>query len=163
MTQPDDDGPAIDFEAELKPVKPGSKAAYVHVPAAQASVFGSRARVPVRITLRGHSFLASLGPRGDGDFYVVVNVRMREGAGVRAGDTVAVRIVRDDTPREVELPSDLASTLDVDPDAAAGWAKLPFSRRDEMVSWIGSAKRTETRERRVDTAMERLRTGERLR
>lgn len=63
MTQRDGAEPAIDFEAELLPVKPGSKAAYVHVPAPLASVFGSRARVPVRITLRGHSFLASLGPR----------------------------------------------------------------------------------------------------
>jgi uncharacterized protein YdeI (YjbR/CyaY-like superfamily) len=32
-----------------------------------------------------------------------------------------------------------------------------------MVSWIESAKRTETRERRVETAVERLRTGARLR
>lgn len=163
MSKRGDEQPAIDFEAELKPVRPGSKAAYVQVPAALASVFGSRARVPVRITLRGHSFLASLGPRGDGDFYVVVNEKMRKTAGVSAGDTVAMRIVRDDTPREVEPPPDLTSALAGDPEAEVGWAKLPFSRRDEMVSWIGSAKRTETRERRVETAVERLRTGARLR
>jgi hypothetical protein len=47
--------------------------------------------------------------------------------------------------------------LAADPTAAAAFEKLSFSHRREYAQWIGEAKRAETRARRLDQTMERLR------
>jgi hypothetical protein len=43
----------------------------------------------------------------DGCHRMVVNREIREGAGVRAGDTVTVEMERDDAPRTVAVPSSI--------------------------------------------------------
>ena len=52
------------------------------------TVFGTRARVPVKGTINGFPFRSSLMNMGDGHM-MVVNRKMREGAGCQAGDTRA--------------------------------------------------------------------------
>jgi uncharacterized protein YdeI (YjbR/CyaY-like superfamily) len=66
---------------------------------------------------------------------------------------------RDDRPREVALPDDLAAALADDEAAAAGYERLAFSHRREYTEWIEGAKKPETRARRVTRTLERLRAS----
>lgn len=60
-----------------------------------------------------------------------------------------------------QIAPDLRKTLDSDPAARAKWDDLtPLARRD-FVSWIDSAKKAETRKRRVDSIPSRLASGKR--
>ena len=65
-------------------------------------------------------------------------------------------VVLDDVPREVEVPADLRAALDGEPAARAAFEALAFSHRKEFVRWVTTAKRVETRERRVSQTLTML-------
>ncbi len=63
----------------------------------------------------------------------------------------------DTAPREVEVPAALAAALAADPQAKAVFDGMAFTHRKEYARWVAEAKRDETRERRVQQAVEMIR------
>ena len=63
--------------------------------------------------------------------------------------------------RTVEVPGDLASVLAADTEAARAFEQLSFTHRTEYVRWITSARRDETRWRRLGEVPELLKQGRR--
>jgi len=62
---------------------------------------------------------------------------------------------------EARVPTDLRNALAAAPMAKAQWKDLtPIARRD-FISWIDSAKQTETRRRRIEKACSMLAAGKR--
>jgi uncharacterized protein YdeI (YjbR/CyaY-like superfamily) len=60
-----------------------------------------------------------------------------------------------------EIPPDLCDMLAANPDAAKRWDDLtPLGRRD-FLGWVGSARRPETRARRIESIPSRLASGKR--
>lgn len=94
-----------------------------------------------------------------GSFRLPLNRGNRAVAGLSPGEVVEVAIERDDDPRVVEVPEDLAAALEGDDAAGTNFAGLSYSHQREYVEWITEAKRPETRARRVAQAVERLREG----
>jgi uncharacterized protein YdeI (YjbR/CyaY-like superfamily) len=86
---------------------------------------------------------------------IAFNKKILAGAGVSPGDHVDVDIWRDDEPREVEVPADLAEAL-----GRAGvrnaFDTMSFSHRREWVEHVTSAKRPETRTKRVVACVEAM-------
>ena len=117
--------------------------------------FGTRGRVPVRGTINGFPFRTSIFPMG-GCHFMVVNKPTREGAKVKGGDTVKVVMERDDEKREITPPEDLARALKGDKAARAAWDKLSYTSRKEYAVAVESAKKPETRARRIEKAMAEL-------
>jgi hypothetical protein len=103
------------------------------------------------VTINGWTWRSTVMRYGE-RYYLPVNARNREGAGVAAGDRVEVLLELDAEPRDVPVPADLADAL-----AAAGlrdaWDACSYSHRREWVEAIESAKRPETRTRRVGRAV----------
>jgi hypothetical protein len=116
------------------------------------------ARVPVRVTVSGHTFRTTTMRYGGLD-YIGLNREVREGAGVAAGDTITVELERDTEPREVEVPPELAEALAGDREAKAAFDSFSYTHRKEYARWIAEAKREDTRERRLARAVEMLRAG----
>ena len=85
-------------------------------------VFGTRARVPVRGSINGFPFRSSLMPMG-GCHRMPVNRTLREGAGVKPGDMVAVVMERDDQGRTVDAPVVLQKALGKNKAAKGNWEK----------------------------------------
>jgi uncharacterized protein YdeI (YjbR/CyaY-like superfamily) len=56
---------------------------------------------------------------------------------------------------------DVAAALAADPDARARFEALSFTHRKEYVDWIQSAKRADTRQRRLAQATKLLKSGRR--
>ena len=56
-------------------------------------------------------------------------------------------------------PADFARALDADPVARAAYDKLAYSHKREHVRAVESAKRPETRTRRIEKAIAMLRDG----
>lgn len=61
--------------------------------------------------------------------------------------------------KEIEIPADLKKALASDKQASTNFKKFPPSHRREYVEWITEAKRPETREKRIKTAIEWLSEG----
>ena len=114
-------------------------------------------RVPVVVTIDGgYSYRSTTAVMG-GRNLVGVSAEHRAASGVTGGQVVQITIVRDDAPREVDVPPPLAEALAADPVAAAAWEKLAYSHRKEHVRAITEAKADETRIRRVQKAVAMLR------
>ena len=132
-----------------------SEACGITIPFDVEKTFGARARVPVRGTINGFAFRSSIFPMG-GCFMMPVNRALREGAGVKAGETISVVMERDTEERVITPPADLASALKKDPGAWAAWDKLSYTHKKEIAQAIEAAKRPETRRHRIEKAIEEL-------
>jgi hypothetical protein len=147
--------PAKTFTVELERVQ--KTATMFRVPFDLESAFG-RARPPVKVTIRGHTWRTTPGVY-DGEGLVVVNRAVKGASGVDAGDRVRVRMELDTEPRTVAVPRDLAAALAADPAAKTAFAAMSFTHRREYVEWVEEAKRPETRSRRIASTVDRVREG----
>jgi uncharacterized protein YdeI (YjbR/CyaY-like superfamily) len=59
------------------------------------------------------------------------------------------------------LPADLAETLKLQPQALATWTDITPLARNEWICWIESAKKPETRRKRIAWGCENLSEGKR--
>ncbi|HXO34926.1 MAG TPA: YdeI/OmpD-associated family protein [Candidatus Acidoferrales bacterium] len=149
--------PKLRFKVKIEGREAGVVAA-ITPPIDVPEVFGTRARVPVRGSINGFPFRSSLMPMG-GCHMMPVNRTLREAAGVKPGDMVAVVMERDDQVRTVDAPAVLKKALGKNKAAKGNWEKLPFTHKKEMAVWIEGAKQEETRVRRLAKVMHVLETG----
>jgi hypothetical protein len=136
----------------------GKTATGLRVPDEVVAGLGSGKRPAVRVTINGHTYRTTVAPRGDA-YLVPVSAENRELAGVAAGDEVDVDIELDTEPREVTVPPDFADALGRDSDARRFFDGLSYSQKQWFVLGIEEAKTAETRQRRIDKAVGRLREG----
>ena len=143
------------FTVELERVQ--KTATMFRVPFDLEEAFG-RARPPVKVTIRGHTWRTTPGVYGSVG-HVVVNRAVKAATGVDAGDRVRVTMELDTEPRTVMVPHDLRAALDDHPAVAEAFDELSFTHRREYVEWVEEAKRPETRGRRIAATVERVREG----
>lgn len=147
------------FEASLvRPAGTGTWT-FVQIPFDVVGTYGVRGQIKVKGTVNGVPIRASLMPNGDGTHYMVVKQSVRDEAGVTAGDTVLIAIEPDTDERTVDVPEDFQEALGADAEASAFFEKLSYSHRKEYVEWILSAKKEETRAKRIGQAVDMLAKG----
>ena len=145
-----------EFDAELEgDAGPG---AGVRLPFDAEEVYGSRGRTPVKGTINGVPFRTSVMSMGE-TFWLGFRREYRDAAGVQVGDRVRIRVERDDEPRDVSVPGDLAGAMAADPNVGARFVELSYTHRKEWVRWVEGAKRAETRQRRIEKAVKMLAAG----
>lgn len=144
------------FTVELE--RTGKTGTMFRVPFHLKEAFG-RARPPLRITIRGHTWRTTPGVY-DGVGHVVVNRTVKAATGADAPDRVHVTMELDTEPRTVTAPADLRAALAAAPEAKAAFAGMSFTHRREYVEWVEEAKRPQTRERRIAATVEQVRAGE---
>ena len=142
------------FTADLE--RAGTSSAMLPIPFDVKEEFG-RARPPVRVTIRGHTWRTTPAVYG-GVAYIGLNKDVRAAAGVDVGDRVRVELELDMEPRTVALPEDLRIALEQG-GLRAAFDALSFTHRREYVEWVEGAKRTDTRTRRVAETVRRVRDG----
>lgn len=148
---------ALQFKVKIEGKEAGVVAA-ITPPVDVPEIFGTRARVPIRGTINGFPFRSSLMPCG-GHHMMPVNKTLREGAGVKPGDTVDVVMERDVAERTVEAPPQLKKELAKNKKARDKWHTLSFTHKKEMAILIRDAKQEETRARRLAKIMQVLTTS----
>lgn len=144
------------FQATIE--QNGKTATGIEVPEEVVRDLGSGRQPRVRVTLRGHTYRSTIASRRD-RFLLPVSAAHREAAGVAAGDEVRVGLELDTEPREVTVPPDFAAALDADDAARRFFAGLSYSQQKWFVLGIEEAKKPETRARRIEKAVARLRDG----
>jgi Bacteriocin-protection, YdeI or OmpD-Associated/Domain of unknown function (DUF1905) len=136
----------------------GKTATGITVPGHILAGLGAGKRPKVVVTLRGHTFRAAIGSM-NGLAKIPVSAETRAAAQVSAGDELDVTVEADTAPRVVELPGDLAAALGEAPAARAFYDGLSPSRQNAYVSWVTTARKPETRQRRVEQSVQKLTEG----
>ncbi len=148
-----------EFEAKIEQGRGGG--ALVTIPFDVEKVFGTKGRVPVVATFDGEVYRGSIAPMGGHHILGVVK-EIRGKVGKDVGDCVQVVIKRDLEERKVDVPADLEVAMRSDSAAMEFFRSLSYTDRKEYVRWITSAKRADTRGRRVQKAIEMLSEGLKL-
>ncbi|MEU6767792.1 YdeI/OmpD-associated family protein [Streptomyces sp. NPDC046853] len=141
------------FRALVEPPEPMRG---LEVPPEVVEALGGGARPPVTITVNGHSWRSRVAIMRGRHLLGLSNAN-RQAAGVTIGDEVSVESELDTEPRVVVEPEDFARALKDDPDARAAYDILSDSRKREHVRTIESAKKPETRSRRIEKVLAALR------
>jgi Bacteriocin-protection, YdeI or OmpD-Associated/Domain of unknown function (DUF1905) len=133
----------------------GKTATGFRVPREVVESFGAGKRPRVVVTIGAHSYRSTVAAYGD-LFMLPLSAPNREAAGVAAGDDVEVTLEADTAPRTVAVPDDFAGALRADPTAQRAFDALSYSGRRGLVDGITSAKKPETRQRRIERAVKQL-------
>lgn len=147
------EGGSVEFRATVQ--LDGKTATGIRVPDTVVEALGGGNRPRVRVTLGGYSYQTTVA-RMRGEFLFPVSGAVREQAGVSAGDEVDVQIKLDNTPRELEVPAELADALKKNPTAQHAFDKLSYSNKKRHVLAIEGAKTAETRQRRLSKTLAEL-------
>ena len=134
----------------------------IRVPDEVIAALGPGRRPPARVTVNGYTYRTTVASM-KGAFMFSVSADVRKNAGVSGGDEVDVDIELDNEPREVAVPADLQAALGADPEAGAFFDSLSYSHKSAYVLWIDSAKKDETRQRRIPEAVGMLKEGRKQR
>ncbi|MFI6735462.1 YdeI/OmpD-associated family protein [Nonomuraea sp. NPDC050451] len=143
------------FRAYVEPAEPMRG---LEVPEGVVEALAAGKRPRVTITINGHSWKSRVAIIR-GRYLLGLSNANRQAAGVVTGDEVEVEL--DAEPPVVVEPADFAHALDADPVARAAYDRLAYSHKREHVLAIESAKKPETRVRRIEKALAALRDRER--
>ena len=148
----------IRFEAKL--FKIGSWT-LLRLPKSASAKLPSRGMTMVAGTINDFRFQAALEPDGKGSHWFKLDKTMLKAIGADAGDTVTLAIEPVKEWSEPNVPADLKSALAVVPQANTLWMEITPMARWDWIRWIGSTKQAETRKRRIDVALSKLKAGNR--
>ena len=144
--------PSKTFKATI--VRNGS-ACYIPLTFDPKSVFG-KVRAPVKVTLNGYTYRSTIAAMG-GPPCIPLRKSHREAAGLEGGETIDVRLDLDTEARVVKPPADLVKALKAS-SAWDRWGDLSFTHQREHVEAIEDAKKPETRARRIERAVQMVRS-----
>lgn len=150
--------PEIRFETELFTI--GSWT-ILQLPQSASAQLPSRGQVMVEGAINGYRFQTPLEPDGRGSHWFKIDDALGKAAKITAGDTVTLEIKPTKEWPEPEIPADLQKALATDPQAQALWEKVTPLAHWEWLRWIRSTGREETRKKRIEVALSKMRNGER--
>lgn len=154
---------AIGFSAKLfRPAAVGASWVFLRLPREASAKLPSRGQTTVEGKLNGAAFRATLGPDGEGGHWLKVSRSLREAAGAEAGEVVRLEVSPVAREPEPRTPADLRRALAAAPKGVReAWAEITPAARRDFVQWIVTAKRAETRTRRIENACDMLAKGKR--
>ena len=144
------------FRSHVEPPEPMRG---LEVPPEVVEALGGGKRPAVAITINGHSWKSRVAILR-GRYLLGLSNANRQAAGVATGDEVEVEVELDAEPRVMVEPADFANALAAHPAARTAYDRLSYGHKREHVLAIESAKRPETRVRRIERALAVLRDQE---
>jgi len=166
--------PKIRFKAKLlrpvmEPARPRADQraetgswTFLILPKNASAKLPSRGVTAIEGTINGVPFQAVLQPDGQKRHWLRVDQKLRKRADAEAGHVVTLKIAPAAKEPEPTVPADLKKALAVAaPKARALWSDITTNARRDWIHWIISAKREETRARRIKNACSMLAAGKR--
>ncbi len=132
---------------------------FVAIPFSPREVWGAKPRYQVTGTINGMPVRGTLGASGQDHFLRLGAVWMRD-SGIEPETNVMVRLSLEG-PQEGSIASVIAKALSDNKKAKAFFDGLPAFYRKNFIRWIESAKREETRVKRINEMMKLLEAGKR--
>jgi hypothetical protein len=149
----------IRFDATLNTI---DKSTILRLPKTASVKLPSRGQVAVRGTIDGHEFETVVEPDGSFGHWMKIDRKLQERAGVSAGDDVTLAIEPVKEWPEPVVPADLRTALAAAPQRIQDlWKEITPMARWEWVRWVNATQNPETRRRRVDVSLSKMKSGKR--
>ncbi|SHF42182.1 YdeI/OmpD-associated family protein [Flavisolibacter ginsengisoli] len=130
----------------------------INVPDEVVEKLGAGKKPPVIVTVNDFTYRNTIAVMG-GKFMIGVSADIRSKTGIKGGDKVKVTLELDTKPREVEVPADFQRLLDKNSKARQFFETLSYSNKQRYVLPLGQARTEETRQRRMEKAINDLIEG----
>lgn len=146
------------FDAKIVAYEFGKmNSSVVYVPTAITSqlTFGKSKRLRIDGEISGIRVEAALLPTR-GKWLLMVSKKLQKVIGVTVGDTVSIAFEVADQDA-ITVPTELQYALEANDAAREVWDSWTVGKRRSFCYRVGNAKMPETRERRVEEVLERLR------
>jgi Domain of unknown function (DUF1905)/Bacteriocin-protection, YdeI or OmpD-Associated len=151
--------PTIRFDATLYAV---DKSTILRLPEKASGKLPSRGQVAVRGTIQGHRFQAVLEPDGYFGHWMRIDGTLRKAAALGAGDTATLEIEPLKNWPEPKVPQDLETALAAAPRRIQDlWKGITPMARWEWVRWVNATQNPDTRKRRVEVSISKMKSGKR--
>ena len=133
----------------------------VRLSADASAALPSRGQVAVTGTIDDHAFATVVEPDGMRGHWIKLANLTPTPRGLSAGQDVTVTIAPAGEWPEPEVPDDLRGALDAAPDLAELWDSITPMARWEWVRWVRATRNPDTRAKRVDVSISKMRSGKR--
>ena len=147
------------FTALLENHVDNMDAAFVAVPFDVQAEYGTKGHVKVKAWFDGYPYRGILANMGTGNHVIIVRKDIRQSIGKKVGEKIEVELELDTDERIVEVPEDLKKALNLSGKALAFFNSLSYTNKKEYCVWVSSAKKTETRQKRLSKAVNKLLSG----
>ncbi|MEE1619383.1 YdeI/OmpD-associated family protein [Brachybacterium sp. J153] len=121
----------------------------------------SRGQVAVEGTLEEYPLTTVLEPDGRKGHWIDLDTALIDELDLTEGTSLAVTLTTRAEWPEPEVPEDLAAALEEADDLADTWPALTPMARWEWVRWVRATRSEDTRARRVEVSIDKLRHGSR--
>ena len=133
----------------------------IRLPFDPNTVWGNKARHHIRGTINEQMIRGELEATDEGHFVLLGAAWLRD-TGLAVGASVEVALFPEE-PDSGTVAADIAHAFDAAPQATAFFDALPTFYRKNYIRWIESAKRDETRAKRIAEMIDLLNAGKRER
>jgi hypothetical protein len=149
----------IRFDATLYTI---DKWTILRLPEKASGKLPSRGQVAVQGTINGHGFRTVLEPDGYLGHWMRIDGTLQRAAAVSAGDTATVEIEPLKDWPEPNVPRDLEAALAAAPQKIQDlWEDITPMARWEWVRWVNATGNPDTRKRRVEVTVSKMKSGKR--
>src|SRR3984893_5749907 len=151
--------PTIRFDAAVYRVDEWT---LLRLPAKASGKLPSRGQVAVQGTINRHGFQAGLELEGHRGHWMRIDEQQHLAADVNAGDTATLEIEPLKDWPEPNVPQDLDSALAAAPRKIQDlWEDITPMVRWEWVRWVNATNNPDTRKRRVEVSISKMKSGKR--
>lgn len=151
--------PTIRFDATLTTI---DKSTILRLPQKASANLPSRGQVAVHGAINGHGFQTVLEPDGRSGHWMRVDGKLLKAAALRAGDAATLEIEPVKDWPEPAVPQDLQTALAAAPQKIQDlWRAITPMARWEWVRWVNATQNPDTRRRRVEVSVSKMKSGKR--
>jgi hypothetical protein len=151
--------PTIRFDATLCTIDSWT---ILRLPEKASGKLPSRGQVAVRGTINGHGFQTVLEPDGYFGHWMRIDGKLQQAAALSAGDTATLEIETLKAWPEPNVPHDLGTALAAAPKKIQDlWKGITPMARWEWVRWVNATPNPDTRKRRVEVSISKMKSGKR--
>jgi hypothetical protein len=151
--------PPIRFDATLSTI---DKWTVLRLPERASRKLRSRGQVAVHGTINGHGFRTVLEPDGTFGHWMRIDRKLQQTAALRAGDTATLEIESLNEWPEPNVPRDLERAVAAAPQKIQDlWKAITPMARWEWVRWVNATQDPDTRRRRVEVSISKMKSGKR--
>ncbi|HMG17043.1 MAG TPA: YdeI/OmpD-associated family protein [Saprospiraceae bacterium] len=151
-----DNKPSFTFHTTI--LQSGKTATGIEVPPEIVEQLNGGKKPLVVMTINGYTYRNAIAVMG-GKYMVGVSAEIRKAANVEGGDKVEINIAMDTEVRTVEIPAELQKALDANPIAKMKFEALSNSKKKFLVIPINEAKTNETKQKRIEKAINLMVNG----